>query len=285
MHGLPPHPRGRAQAWSDVDADVRAYVEAAVRTHALRLGDRLVGVVLHGSLATGCFYRAKSDLDLLVVVKDGLSVDERDQIALELSRNARTRPILGDLELSVLRAAAAADFRHPCPFELHYSQMWRDRMLAGEVDYAGDPVDGDLAGHVTVARARGVSLYGPEPRELFGEVPTSAFLDSVRDDIAWCLTGDHLLESPYYGVLNACRTLRGHLEGVEQAMRHAYSKEEGGEWALTHLPERHRPVVEQALACYRSDRPVSEAERATDGHGWDAEALRSFRDHVAARLP
>ena len=284
MHGLPPHPSGRAQSWSGADPDVQAYVEAAVRVFVRELGDRLAGVVLHGSLAAGCFYRAKSDLDLLVVVKDGLTVDERKRIALTLAGNARTRPILGDLELSVLRIAAAADFRHPCPFELHYSQTWRHRMLAGEVDYAGDPVDGDLAGHVTVARARGVSLYGPQPRELFGEVPASAFLDSVRDDIAWSLSGDHLLESPYYGVLNVCRTLRTHVEGAEQAMRCAYSKEEGGEWALTHLPERHRPLVAQALACYRSDRPVSEAERQADGHGWDAGALRSFRDDLAARL-
>lgn len=284
MPGLPPHPIGRAQSWKDVDADIRAYVERTVRTFTDELGDRLAGVVLHGSLAAGCFYRAKSDLDLLVVVKDGLSVEARERIALALARQADTRPILGDLELSVLRAADATDFRHPSPFELHYSQTWRERMLAGNVDYAADRTDSDLAGHVTVARARGVSLYGPEPCALFGEVSASAFLESVRDDVVWSLSGDHLLESPYYGVLNACRALRAHVEGVEEAMRRAYSKEEGGAWALTYLPERHRRIVEQALACYRSDRPVSEAERLTDGHAWDVEALRAFRDHVAAVL-
>ena len=33
------------------------------------LGDELVGVYLHGSAAMGCFNPAKSDLDLLIVVK------------------------------------------------------------------------------------------------------------------------------------------------------------------------------------------------------------------------
>lgn len=63
------HPRDRAQSWADCDPDVRAYVLAAVDAMAVDV----LGAYVHGSLAMGCYYRAKSDLDVLVVVPSGLT--------------------------------------------------------------------------------------------------------------------------------------------------------------------------------------------------------------------
>jgi streptomycin 3"-adenylyltransferase len=60
-----PHPRGRAQHWHTADDDLRAFVDGIVAELANVLGDRLIAVTLHGSLAAGCFYRAKSHVDLL----------------------------------------------------------------------------------------------------------------------------------------------------------------------------------------------------------------------------
>lgn len=241
---------------------------------------RVRGAYLQGSLATGCFHRAKSDLDLLIVVDDPLPATARARTARRLAEASLTRPILGDVELSVLTAANARTFVHPSPFELHYSETWRAAILADEVDYTEERTDEDLAVHVTMTRARGLSLAGPPPHELLGPATPAAYVDSVIGDIEWLLSDDNLLGSPYYGVLNICRTLRGIGLGVEEAMREGTSKEEGGLWALETLPAVHRRLVEQALACYRSARPVPESERRTDGHGWDTEALRAFADHA-----
>ena len=38
------------------------------------LGNNLTGIYLHGSAAMGCFNDKKSDIDLLVVVKNDISV-------------------------------------------------------------------------------------------------------------------------------------------------------------------------------------------------------------------
>mgnify|MGYP001343181898 CR=1 FL=1 len=279
-----PHPRGRAQHWHTADDDLRAFVNETVTELANVLGDRLTAVTVHGSLAAGCFYRAKSDVDLLVVVDRRLSAPDRDRVARTLAAVSAGRPIVGDLEVSVLASEHAQTFRHPSRFEVHYSSMWRDAIVDGRVDHTVDRTDEDLAAHVTVARARGVPLYGPPPREVFGCVPLEAYWESIRSDVAWALDGDHLLESPFYGVLNACRMLLTLDVGVERASAAAYSKEEGGTWALTHVPPEHRPLIEQALACYRSDRAVTPDERRTDGHAWDADALRAFRDYVRCRL-
>jgi hypothetical protein len=58
---------------------------------------------------------------------------------------------------------------------------------------------------------------------------------------------------PVYAVLNACRTLQLLSEGPGTVA----NREEGARWALDRLPPEHRPLVERALACYRSPAPVT----------------------------
>jgi streptomycin 3"-adenylyltransferase len=60
----------RGQLWNDCDADIRAFAERVVEGFRVRLGEELIGVYLHGSLAMGCYRRAKSDLDLLIAGRE-----------------------------------------------------------------------------------------------------------------------------------------------------------------------------------------------------------------------
>lgn len=257
-----PHPRDRAQSWADCDTDLRRYVEEALAATGLEPS----GVYVHGSLAMGCFYRAKSDVDLLVVVPETLTAAEREHAARELAERSIARPMLGDLELSVLTERQAAEGTRE--YEVHYSAYWTEKILAGE--YAGPGTDADLAAHVSVVRQRGVALSGRPAVDVFGEVSDEDYLGAIEAD----LRDVDLVAEPYYGVLNACRVLM--LRESPQVV----SKEEGGEWGIRSLPEEHRNVVEQALRCYRSARPVQADERGTDGHGWDVKALENFRKYV-----
>ncbi|WP_405063393.1 DUF4111 domain-containing protein [Kribbella sp. NBC_01505] len=267
------HVSGRAQSWADCDADIREYVLGAVRAAGLEGSS----VYVHGSLAMGCFYRAKSDVDLLVVVPEPLTPVERERVARGFAGTAAARPVLGDLEMSVLTADQAATHEHPRPYEVHYSAMWTDAILEGRLDYTGSGADPDLAAHITVVRKRGVAISGAPADEVFAPVPYEDYLSAVMEDLQDVMDGDALLKSPYYGVLNACRVLAT----LELGPGTVLSKEEG---AVLHVPAEHQAVVEQALSCYRNATPVSAAERDTDGHGWDAAALLSFRDWVLAQV-
>jgi predicted nucleotidyltransferase len=257
-----PHPRDRAQSWADCDADLRRYVEEALAATGLEPS----GVYVHGSLAMGCFYRAKSDVDLLVVVPGTLSAAEREHAAHQLAERSKDRPMLGDLEVSVLTERQAAEGTRE--FEVHYSAYWTEKILAGE--YAGPGTDADLAAHVSVVRQRGVVVSGRPAAEVFAEVPYVEYLRAIEAD----LEDVDLVAEPYYGVLNACRVL------MVRESPQVVSKEEGGEWGLVNLPEEHKPVVEQALRCYRSARQVRPEDRGTDGHEWDWHALEAFRTLV-----
>jgi streptomycin 3"-adenylyltransferase len=269
----------RPQGWDDCDADICAFLGGdAVEAFRARLGEGLIGVYLHGSLAMGCFHRPRSDLDLLVVVRERLEPDERRVLALGICDLSDHRPTPGDLELSVLRVSDTRRFTHPCPFELHYGGDWKGPIRRGEVDFAADRKDPDLAAHCTVTRARGVRLLGPPIPDVFGPVAPGDYLDAVLYDFAGIVEGDGLAQNPVYGVLNVCRVLQLLAEGPATVA----SKEEGGHWALGHLPDDHHPVIRQALRGYRSARPVPEAGRATDGMPWDPAALRAFRDFAVA---
>ncbi|WP_165949064.1 aminoglycoside adenylyltransferase domain-containing protein [Kribbella turkmenica] len=255
-------------------------MEAYVRDALDAIGLRTVGVYVHGSLAMDCFYRAKSDVDVLVVVPETLTGAEREHVARTLAERSEHRPMPGDLELSVLTVEQAANHQHPRPFEVHYSAAWTGSILDGRVDYAGTHRDPDLAAHITVTRERGATVSGPSPRDLFAPVPHDDYLVAITADLHDILSGEELLSAPYYGVLNACRVLATIKLGPGTVL----SKEEGVPCARDNLPSQHHALIEQALTCYRSSEPVAPEQRATDGHDWDRAALLAFRDAIRARI-
>ena len=103
---------------------------------------------------------------------------------------------------------------------------------------AGDP---DLAAHISVCRARGIALIGPDARDMFEPVPRADYLDSVLGDFDW-LRNEEV--PAVYAALNACRTLRlMREEGV-------YSKLECGLWALAQPELPGKGYVARALKAY-----------------------------------
>lgn len=276
------HERGRPQSWETLDADLREKVEWAIGEVAGELEPAgFVGAYLHGSLSTGSFYRPKSDVDILFIVEKVMPPELRERVAKTFCDVSDRLPLVGDYEVSVLRRNDTQNFHHPLPYELHYSDSHKDQIREGAARFDGVRTDPDLAVHCTAVRKRGVLLRGAPIEEVFCPVPVEDYRASILDDLDWVLHDDHLLESPFYGVLNCCRVLELETEGWDKIL----SKDEGGEWALLHLPAEHHSLVAQALACYRSPEPVPEAERRTDGHSWDAGALRELREYVAAQEP
>lgn len=273
-------PPGRPQEWPGCDADIAAFVDRTVDLLQDDLGDDLTGVYLHGSLAMGSYFRPKSDIDVLVVVEAPLTVQQRGAVARSLAAHMRTRPVVGNLELSVITAAVARATPVPVPYEVHVSSMWQARILADEMNYAGDPTDPDLPAHLTHCRQRGIALTGRPIEETFGEIAWEAFLEAVDEDAGWVLQGSNLLESPFYGILNLCRVIQLR----QQSDRRVHSKDEGARWAMQNLPGEHREVVRRAWTVYRSETEVAESDRRTGGLTWPEADLLSFRDFARATL-
>jgi streptomycin 3"-adenylyltransferase len=249
---------------------VRAQVDRIAASSREIIGDDLVGVYLHGSLAMGCFNPARSDIDVLVVARRTLAAADRLRFARAMLDCSR-QPC--PVEISVLHAADLRPWRHPAPYQFHFGESWRQRfadaLAAGAADLplAEPRADDDLAAHITVARARGVALSSPPPAETLPDVPHADYLDAILDDFAWCR--EHAPAFGVYAVLNACRVLAAARE------RLVLSKREGGEWALAVLPDALRPIVVRALAIYRGD---------ADDTPFDATECTLFVEHMAAQI-
>jgi streptomycin 3"-adenylyltransferase len=269
-------------SWATCSTPLRAWINATRSRIEDALGPAHVGTYLHGSLASGSFRTPKSDVDLIVVVEGSLDVPQRHQVARAAALMNSIRPIVGSLECSVVRRDALRRATHPLPCQVQFREELSDPILWGAIDLDHEVLDPDLTAHVQAICEFGVALSGPPVDEVFTPLPRSDFLDAILGDLAWILEGEHVLESPYYAILNAGRILWV-LE--DHSVRLAPSKEEAGEWMLGKVPADLRAVVGLALAAYRDEARVSEADRRTAGLEWPREALIDFRDwaHEEAR--
>lgn len=228
------------------------------RIHSLYreiLGDKLVGIYIHGSLAFGCFCWERSDIDFLAVVDRALSQLEKEAIIRALLDLDKDCPPKG-LEMSVLLEEACRDFCYPTPFELHFSNAHKEWCRADLKGYcrAMRGTDKDLAAHITVIHKAGIVLCGKDIGEVFGTVPREDYLDSIQNDIRNAV--DEVVKDPVYVILNLCRVLAYLREDL------VLSKAQGGSWGLEHLPEIYHAVIRSAGRSYSGEGAFSESEEA-----------------------
>lgn len=203
------------------------------------LGENLVGIYLHGSLAMGCYTNA-SDIDFIVLVKQPLNTTVKRTL-IEAIIHLTDVPRKG-LEMSIVLDRYAKKFIYPTPFELHYSDYHKKKYLTDDSYICGGFTDKDLAAHFTIIRHRGICLYGKSIEDAFNEVPRKHYLDSIWSDVENSKEG--IMENTVYITLNLCRVLYYLKENVVS------SKLEGGNWAMSEVPEQYRSIVKDAVEVY-----------------------------------
>jgi streptomycin 3"-adenylyltransferase len=218
------------------------------------LGANLLGIYVYGSLTFGCYNPARSDIDVLVVTHRRLAPETRPPLSKMLQRIASPTK----LEMSFLSRADLDPWRHPCPFDYHFS-------ASTEVH---DGTNVDLAAEIGNARARGAALLGPQPTEGLPQVPEADYLDTIVRDIHWARA--RIESHPGYAVLNCCRALAYARE------RQIMSKAEGAEWARRALPAEFHGLVEQALTAYTNEPGI--------GDDFDVDEVLRFSEWVEASI-
>lgn len=189
------------------------------------------GIVLFGSLATGCFDLHASDIDLIVAV----SADIDDEALKSLRRMhdelASAHPKWGDrLDVVYISAISLETFKE------------RDSPLV--VISRGEPIHRTKAnqGWVMnwhVAREVGIPLLGPSPRDLIAETTEADFVSAVRAYMPWLLGKAQSLDAPdllAYAVVTACRALYTCNTGAQT------SKKAAALWVERRYPEWSAPI-------------------------------------------
>ena len=222
-----------------IDSLINGFVEQSKEI----LRENLVGVYLHGSSVMGCFNPQKSDIDLIIVVSHPLTDSEKRKYTDMVVEFNAMGPAKG-IEMSIVLRDVCKPFVYPTPFELHFS--------AGHLNwYKDDPTeyirrmngtDKDLAAHFTIINKRGRYLYGTPIGDVFAEVPSDDYMDSIWFDIKGA--AEEITENPMYLILNLARVLAYKEDGL------VLSKKEGGEWALEHMPAEYHPLIADAMREY-----------------------------------
>ncbi len=214
------------------------------------LKDNLVGVYLHGSAVMGCYNPKKSDIDLIVVVKDSIS-DAVKRLFMDMVVELNGKGPAKGIEMSIVKQSVCKPFVYPTPFELHFSVAHLDWYGKNPDEYISKMKgeDKDLAAHFTIITHRGKCLYGAPIKETFADVPVQDYIDSIWNDIADA--EDEITDNPMYLILNLERVLAYMKE------RLVLSKKEGGEWALENIPEKYASLTKAALSEYVEGEDIS----------------------------
>ena len=243
----------------------RAFARRVADEIAAVLGSDLVGVYLHDSAALGSFTPEQSDVGLIVVIKQPLDEARKAALAqLLLTESNRPYP----LEVSVIDETSLRPWRHPAPFDFHFSEGWRERIEHTlergrfELDYSR--TNEDLAAELAALRERGECLRGVPIAEVFPEIPAADVLDSISGDLRWAEENGR----DVYGVLNACRALAYLADGT------FLSKTEAARWALEGLSSGDGDLVGRALSVYEG----------REGTMPDADGVWTFVNRTRARV-
>lgn len=213
------------------------------------LGDNLLGIYVHGSLAFGCFHWNKSDIDFIAVVRRALTLREKVDFVKAVEELSEDAPPHG-FECSVMLEEVAKTMPYPAPYEVHFSNLYRDDVRRDAKEYCarehgGDP---DLTTHVLSMRHSCVTVYGPGVLEVFGPVKKDDCLQAMFLDSEGVL--DKLRANPVYTVLNLCRALAYKEDNM------VLSKPEGGSWAIQNLRPKYQSVIQAAVNAYNDGREM-----------------------------
>ena len=231
-------------------------------------GENLTGIYLHGSAVMGCFNPEKSDLDLLVVIREDISDETKLRfmyMVVELNKQAPPK----GLELSVVKECVCNSFVYPTPFELHFSNTHLNWYQTNPEDYVEKMkgTDKDLAAHFTITYHRGKVLYGKEISEVFALIPSEDYMDSIWSDIE--NAPEEIAENFMYLTLNLCRVMAYKKEGL------ILSKQEGGDWGLKNICKlEFHVLIAEALQEYQSGKTMI----------FDVATARNFAEYMLEEI-
>ncbi|MFJ7828133.1 aminoglycoside adenylyltransferase domain-containing protein [Psychrobacillus sp. NPDC096623] len=252
--------------WESCPQEIRVFVFNLLTKTQIIIEDRLIGCYLHGSLAMGGFNPDSSDIDLIIITENPLTVKAMRRLAvLYLENSNRPYPI----EVSFLNASQLDNWSFPTPYDFHYSEYWRkryeDEIKKGTALYLNgdEKKDGDLAAHIMMLNHRGVCIAGKPIRHVFPSIPQSDFLTSILRDYEDCL--NNIEHEPIYCILNLIRVY-WYLKDENIS-----SKQEAGKWGASHLPPKFHSLIHQ----------VAEAYASNSNAPFDKNNLLKFRDYLS----
>ncbi|PNG23204.1 aminoglycoside adenylyltransferase family protein [Streptomyces cahuitamycinicus] len=206
------------------------------------LGASLLGVYLHGSATLGGL-RPHSDVDVLAVVREPTSHEQRRLLTEELLKVSGVGEGLRPVELTVVVQDGVRPWRYPPACEFLYGEWLREDFERGMTPAPGP--NPDLAPVLTMVLLADAPLLGPGPAELLDPVPAADLRRAIVAGVP------ELMEQLAADTRNVLLTLARVWSTLDTGG--IRSKDAAAEWAAGRLPAEHRPVLARARGVYLGD--------------------------------
>lgn len=215
-----------------MNLDTNKLLESIIISSKNILKENLLGIYLHGSTVLGSFNPLISDLDYIIVVKEKLSISDKEKIMQDVIEKLLPLAPKKGLEFHVLLAEDCRKvIEEEMEFDFHFYDYHLESYLNNPLKYIEEMqgVDGDLPVHIAVINQSGKALYGPSPKEIISTVSKEVYWKSVLTDISDSEVS--IIFTPTYTILNLCRSLAFRKTGT------IFSKVDGSNWVLNNITD------------------------------------------------
>jgi hypothetical protein len=225
-----------------VYADINQLLESLLSSMQKILGEKLVGLYLHGSLVIGDFDPTISDIDLVAALASDL--DDKEFEALQKMHDDfahQHKEWDGRIEVCYISLAALQTVKK------HTSLV--AKVGPGEAFHKRETSIEWLISWYVV-REMSITLYGPDPKTIISPISNDEFIEALRAYTkAWEVWVHDMQnrKSQAYAILTMCRALYT-LKYDEQV-----SKKQAALWAKQEFPE-WASLIEQALGWREASR-------------------------------
>lgn len=230
------------------DPEANKIVAELLQNIKVVLAEKLVGVYVYGSLATGDFYPKTSDIDMLAAISVDLKEEEfknlkkmHEEFILKYQdwNNRIEVHYLSTKALKTFKSTTSkvASIRPGDPFQMievgdHWLMNWY------------------------MVREKGITLYGPSPKTIIEPISKEEFIDSVKQHTKswneWVKPMKNR-KAQAYSILTLCRALYAVENGEQPSKKHAAL------WAEKQLPE-WATLIKNAITWRESEVDVENDE-------------------------
>ncbi len=234
--------------FNNLPADITGQISEVVEIWKKHMGDELVGIYLHGSVALNAFCPDSGDIDLLVVVRNAIATDKKLDIARDIIlTDGKPRP----LEMSAIRLEDARNWVNNGKCVFHYSDFWTDKYLKRFLDpkeevYVVDHEfpDADVTSYIRLIKEHGIVLYGRPTDEVFSDISDEDFWNAISSGI-----DDYRFDHYNGRYLVSNILILGRILSFK-AEKKILSKYEAGIWMISHVPSELKYLPEAAMKAW-----------------------------------
>lgn len=208
-----------------------------------RLESSLLAVYLHGSAVSGGLC-PHSDIDLLAIIQQPLTIDNRQALVHDLLAISGHYPNdpkgRRPLEIIIFNHADLLSSAYPARCELMYGEWLRQGYAQGHIP--GQVCDPDLTLVLANARDQAMALLGPRAQDLLPHIPTANIHQAIHDAMP------ALVETLPGDERNVLLTLARMWYTIETGR--FTSKPQASEWAAARLPTEQADILGHACQAY-----------------------------------